>query len=51
MTDLEALLPGIDRKDVKKLMDELRDEGRVHIRGERRWARWYPGPDRNIDET
>lgn len=50
MTDLEALIPNLNRKEVKKLMDELRDEGRVHVRGERRWARWHPGPHPTKDE-
>lgn len=43
MGELEPLLTKLSRKEVRKLLEELRDEGRVHLRGEKRAARWYPG--------
>lgn len=41
---LSDLLPDLTRDQVRGLLDELRAEERVHLRGERRWARWHPGP-------
>lgn len=41
--DLADLLPNLTRDQVRGLLDELRGENRVHLRGERRWARWHPG--------
>ena len=41
--DLSNLLPELTRDQVRGLLDELRAEERVHLRGERRWARWHPG--------
>jgi len=51
MSDLKVQVPVLNRKQVKKLMDELRDEDRVHVRGERRGAKWHPGPDSAPDQT
>jgi ATP-dependent DNA helicase RecG len=42
--DLQPLLPELNRDQVRRLLDELRREDRVHFRGEKRWTRWYPGP-------
>ncbi|QDT30038.1 Divergent AAA domain protein [Gimesia panareensis] len=42
--ELVDLLPGLTRDQVRALLDELRGEERVHLRGSRRWARWHPGP-------
>ncbi len=41
--ELEELLPDQTRKQVSTLLKELRAEGRAHVRGERRGARWFPG--------
>lgn len=43
MSELHQVLPGLSRDHVKRLMDELRREGRVQLVGERRGARWVPG--------
>jgi ATP-dependent DNA helicase RecG len=42
--ELSDLLADLTRDQVRGLLDELRAEERVHLRGERRWARWHPGP-------
>ncbi|MBW7904852.1 MAG: putative DNA binding domain-containing protein [Phycisphaerae bacterium] len=45
-TTMEAILkavPAVSRSTAKRLLDELRAEGKVHSRGEKRQARWYPG--------
>ena len=43
MRELEAVLANLNRKAVRKLLDELRDEERIHLRGKKRGARWYSG--------
>jgi ATP-dependent DNA helicase RecG len=43
MADLQEVLPGHSRAQIKRLLDELRREGRARLEGVRRWARWYPG--------
>jgi len=43
--DLLQLVPTLDREQLRTLLEELRAEQRVHLRGSRRWARWYPGPE------
>ena len=47
--DPESVLPKLSRKEIGRLLDELWREDRVHVRGERRWAKWHPGPPRRID--
>lgn len=43
MAELQEVLPGQSRAQIKRLLDELRREGRARLEGVRRWARWYPG--------
>jgi ATP-dependent DNA helicase RecG len=40
MSELQQVLPGQSRAQLKRLLDELRTEGLVRLQGERRWARW-----------
>lgn len=40
LAELQEVLPGLSRSQVQGLLRELRDEGRVRLEGERRWARW-----------
>ncbi len=40
MAELLQVLPGLSRNQVFGLLSELRDEGRVYVEGQRRWARW-----------
>jgi Putative DNA-binding domain len=42
MAELLQVLPGLSRNQVLGLLSELRDEGRVYVEGQRRWARWLP---------
>lgn len=42
--ELTQVLPSLSRKTVQRLLSELRDEGRAHVVGRTRNARWYPGP-------
>ena len=45
MAELQEVLPGQSRVQIKRLLDELRTEGGARLEGVRRWARWYPGGD------
>jgi len=45
MKDLMEVVPHLTRPQVKALIGNLRDEGRVHCSGVTRAARWYPGPE------
>jgi ATP-dependent DNA helicase RecG len=44
MRDLMEAMPALDRFAINALLDELRAEGKVHPRGQRRAARWFSGP-------
>jgi ATP-dependent DNA helicase RecG len=41
MSGLHQVLPMLSRAHLKRLLDELRDEGSVRLDGNRRWARWF----------
>lgn len=41
MSELQQVLPGQSRAQIKRLLDELRQEGRVRLEGVRRWANWF----------
>lgn len=41
--ELGGVLPELSRFQVLDLLSELRDEGRIHLIGEKRNARWYLG--------
>jgi ATP-dependent DNA helicase RecG len=40
--ELQGVLPDLSRYQVQGLLRALRDEGRVRVQGQRRWARWVP---------
>ncbi|HSK80640.1 MAG TPA: transcriptional regulator, partial [Thermoanaerobaculia bacterium] len=44
MEAMLAVLPSSNRSSVKRVLDALRREGRVHPVGTKRNVRWYPGP-------
>jgi len=44
MTELKQVLSELDRFKILRLLYELQKEDRVHVIGERKAARWYPGP-------
>lgn len=41
--ELSQVLPSLSRSQIKRLLEELKDEGRVHLVGRTKGARWYPG--------
>lgn len=41
LADLKQVLPSLTGPQVQGLLQELRAEGRVRVRGIRRWARWH----------
>lgn len=38
---LRQVLPDLAQRQVQRLLQELRGEGRVVLEGQRRWARWH----------
>jgi len=44
MEAMLAAMPSLNRSSVKRVLDALRREGRVHPVGTKRNVRWYPGP-------
>lgn len=44
LADLVQVLPYLKYGRVRSLLQELKGEGVVHPRGQRRHARWFPGP-------
>lgn len=40
LADLKQVLPSLSEASIKRLLSELRDDGRIAVRGQRRWARW-----------
>jgi len=41
ISELRQVVPALNRALVKRLMDELRDEGKVRLEDRGRWSRWY----------
>lgn len=41
MSELQQVLPGLSRDSIRRLLEDLRREGRVRLAGERRGARWF----------
>ena len=44
MSELLQVLSGKNRDHVKRLLEQLRDDGRAHVVGTKRTSRWRPGP-------
>ena len=40
LSELRQVLPSESERGVQRLLDELREEGRIALHGQRRWARW-----------
>jgi ATP-dependent DNA helicase RecG len=40
LSELRQVLPSESESGIQRLLDELRSEGRVQLRGQKRWARW-----------
>lgn len=45
LAELRQVLPTLPESAVRDLLRELRDEGKLVLRGERRWARWFIATD------
>jgi ATP-dependent DNA helicase RecG len=45
LSDLVQVLPQLDQRKVQQLLAELRSDGLVQPKGQRRWARWHPIPE------
>lgn len=41
LQDLKQVLPALSTSKVQTLLQQLRDESRIRLVGQRRWARWY----------
>lgn len=41
--ELSQVLPSLSRDQIQGLMKELKGEGRIHVVGKTKAARWYPG--------
>jgi ATP-dependent DNA helicase RecG len=44
MEQLLQVAPDLSRSTIKRVLDELRQDGKAHMIGETRKARWLPGP-------
>jgi len=44
LAELRQVLPAESERAVQRLLDELRDEGKIALQGQRRWARWFIKP-------
>ncbi len=44
LAELQQVLPSLPKRAIQQLLKEMREEGRVELRGQRRWARWFAGP-------
>jgi hypothetical protein len=42
ISELHQVVPSVSSGNLKRLLIELRGEGRITLQGKRRWARWYP---------
>ena len=45
LSELHQVLHDLSESHVQRLLHELRQQGKITLRGERRWARWFPNPD------
>lgn len=48
MKEFEEVLPAISRRQILGLLQELRAEGKIHPKGERRGARWILGAEEKL---
>ncbi len=53
LSDLKQVLPALPTSQIQTLLQQLRDEGRIQLKGQKRWARWRsPNPKTlEIDTT
>jgi hypothetical protein len=43
MEEFREVLPALRRSQIQVLLRELASQGKAHVRGATRAARWYPG--------
>jgi len=41
MAELQQVLPALNRVMIKRLLDELKREGKIRLESKRRWSRWF----------
>ncbi|WP_430452576.1 ATP-binding protein [Rhodopirellula europaea] len=51
ISDLNDSLPEFERANLRRLLQELQVDGRVHTKGEKRWMRYFPGPAEGNGES
>jgi len=51
LSELMQVLPGLSEGTVQTLLKELKQEGRIHVAGKTRGARWLAGPGPRTDEN
>ncbi len=51
LAELHQVLPHLSTRQVQALLKELRGEGRIHLRGQRRWGRWVAARAKNGTES
>jgi ATP-dependent DNA helicase RecG len=44
LEEFVQVLPGVSRRFIQNLLQELRDEGIISMTGKRRWSRWHLNP-------
>lgn len=44
LSDLMQVLPNLSRRQIQRLLQELREDEKAHSRGRTAGARWHPGP-------
>ncbi len=49
MNELQNVLPGEERKTLRRFLKELEAEGRAHSQGETRWTKYFPGPPAEVE--
>ncbi len=49
LSELRQVLPALAESAIQSLLGELRSEGRVELRGLRRWAKWVVAPPKAQD--
>lgn len=42
LSELQQVLPSLSARQVRGLLQELRNERKVEVKGQRRWAKWFP---------
>lgn len=41
MAELQQVLPALNRVMIKRLLDELKREGKIRLESKKRWSRWF----------